>query len=484
MGLLVVSSGEDPKMEVYLHPRKESGFFLEFIRILFLIFLTGIFLRSIAGLNESHDYIPNLMVFAAALVLIMAIVSQENAHPDEYVHMKAAVYYERHWLPPAVCTPGTEDTYSVYGVSRLNSLEIVYLIAGKFSRLFSFLMTDPYLRLRMFNLLLWFILIGLAYRTVPFRMALAPLLMSPQIWYVFSYFNSDAFSLFFVFFVGYQVLVDHSAFNRFLDESTTKQALMKGILWGVLFSFLFLLKKNYYIFILFLVLYILWKYCLKDRRASIPFKSRIGRLILVASAALAIFGTRFVADTAINRYDKSASVLNCREKLAGHIFKPSTPLGSKHPWLSLKKRGVRFKAMFSKYRCARRSFKSAFGVYGYTTIAGSDLYYELIEWAIFVFLMFLLFFTFFKAGPAERLLLLFIFGCGLLLTGAAFWRAWTTVLQPQGRYFFPLAAMAGFLLFQGQRIFNKTVLSIFIMILFMLSSYSFIFLGLVNIPKY
>lgn len=156
-GLFVIASGEDPKMEVYLHPRKESGVFLEFIRILFLIFLIGIFLRSVVALNENNDFIPYLMLFAAAVSMIMAIISRENAHPDEYVHLNAAAYYEHHWLPPPVCTPGTEDTYSVYGISRLNSLEIVYLIAGKFSRLFAFFPLDIYMRLRMFlrGLLFW-----------------------------------------------------------------------------------------------------------------------------------------------------------------------------------------------------------------------------------------------------------------------------------------------------------------------------------------
>ena len=483
-GLFVIASGEDPKMEVSLYPQKESGFFLEFIRILFFIFLIGIFLRSIVALNEKNDFIPYLMLFAAALSMIMAIISRENAHPDEYVHLSAAEYYENHWLPPAVCTPGTEDTYSVYGVSRLNSLEIVYLIAGKFSRLFAFFPLDIYIRLRMFNVLLLFILVGLVFRTSAFRIASAPLLISPQIWYAFSYFNSDAFSLFLLFLIGYQVLIENSTFNRYLKASGSKYILIKGILFGLLFSLLFLLKKNFYIFILFLFLFFLWKFYLKKENLDIPSKSLSARLIVIASVALAIFCIRYVADITINGFNKSERILNCRENLASYIYKPSTPLKSKHPWISLKKRGVFSKEMFTKYRWARRSFKSAFGVYGYTTIAGSNLYYNLVKWLIFFFLFFTCFFILFKSTNHERILLLIVFICSIFLIGAAFWRAWVTILQPQGRYFLPLAAMVGFLFFHGQRYLNKIIFNILIMIMFLMSSYSFIFLGLMNIPKY
>lgn len=483
-GFLVVSSGEDPKLEVQIDPKKQSGYPIEFIRILFFILLAIIFLGCVSNISERYDHVPTLMVFAFALILIMASISKENTHPDEYVHLRAAVYYENHWLPPEVCASDTEGTHSVYGVSRLNSLEIVYLIAGKFSRFFSFLPIDTYLRLRMFNILLFFLLAWLGLRRTEFRIVIIPLLISPQIWYIFSYFNSDAFSLFLIFIISYFVLLKESSFNRFLEEPGSKWIISKGILFGALCGALLLAKKNFYVYGLFLLLFFLWKFYYKKFNPATSLKTvatRLGLIILVASI---FFGTRYIVDIYTNGFNKSEKILNCREKLADYIYKPSTTLKSKHPGMKLKSRGVSLTKMFTEYGWARRSFKSAFGVYGYTTIAGSNRYYDLVKLIGLFFIFFIVLFVLFKSENKENILLLIVVACSLLLAGTAFWRSWVTILQPQGRYFFPLAAMAGFLFFHSKRDLNTTIFNTFVVMMFLLSSYSFIFVGLVNIPKY
>ena len=43
------------------------------------------------------------------------------------------------------------------------------------------------------------------------------MLLAPQIWYIFSYFNGDAFPLFLATLIGYQTAVPDSLFNRYLD---------------------------------------------------------------------------------------------------------------------------------------------------------------------------------------------------------------------------------------------------------------------------
>ena len=483
-GFLVVSAGEDPKLEVQIDPQKQPGYPIEFIRILFFILLAIIFLGCVSNLSERYNHVPALMVFAFALIMIMASISKENTHPDEYVHLRAAVYYENHWLPPEVCAPETKGTHSVYGVSRLNSLETVYLIAGKFSRFLSFLPIDTYLRLRMFNVLLFFLLAWLGLRTAEFRIVIIPLLISPQIWYIFSYFNSDAFSLFLIFIISYFVLLEKSSFNRFLEEPKSKRMVVKGILFGILLCILFFTKKNFYVYGLFLSLFFLWKFYCKKFNPTTSLKTVTARLGLIILVASVFFGIRYIVDIYTNGFNKSDKILNCREKLADYIYKPSTTLKSKHPWMKLKSRGVSLEKMFTNYGWARRSFKSAFGVYGYTTIAGSNRYYDLVKLIGLFSIFFIAVSVLFKSENKENILLLIVVVCSLLLAGAAFWRSWVTILQPQGRYFFPLAAVTGFLLFYSKKDLNTTIFNTFIVIMFLVSSYSFIFVGLVNIPKY
>lgn len=481
-GLFIVSSGSDPQLEVYINPTvKKIAYHIEIMRLIFMVVLLAVFFSFVANVSEKYNYVPYFMVFVAALILIMACISKVKTHPDEYVHVNAAAYYQDHWLPPEVCAPGTEHTYSVYGFSRLNSLEIVYLVAGKFSKCFSFLPIQTCFRLRLFNFFLFFILLFLSFINVEYRIVSIPLLISPQIWYVFSYFNSDAFSLFILFIISYQVLIKNSLLNRFLVEPGNKRVIIHGILWGILFSLLFFIKKNYYIFIIFLLLYFVWRLYIKEFFNPKMAIKRVGLIILVAAS---IFGLRYFADIYANGFQKSEKLLECREKLARSIYKPSTRLKNKHPWLQLRDRGVSLKNMFVRYRWGGRSFKSSFGVYEYMTISAPKSYYDFIRLITIFIILFIVFSLLFKAGIKENMLLLIVFTCSFLLIWACLWRSWVTMLQAQGRYFLPIVAMFGFLFYQVEWHLNKPIFNTFIILMFLLSLYSFVFIGLVNIPKF
>ena len=68
---------------------------------------------------------------SAVLVVLMALGSRGNAHPDEARHFVAGLYFREHWLPPAVGAPGTATTYSRYGISYLDEADFVYWTFGK-----------------------------------------------------------------------------------------------------------------------------------------------------------------------------------------------------------------------------------------------------------------------------------------------------------------------------------------------------------------
>ncbi len=154
-----------------------------------------------------------MLFFAAALALTMALVSaindrpeQWSGPPDEYLHRSAARYYIDHWLPPKVGDAATLDSYSRdYGFSYLNETDAVYFFAGKFARLISPLVSNHDIGFRLFNVVLLAVLAYLCAMRPRAYLVFLPLLLSPQIWYIFSYFNGDAFPLFLAMLIAYQV---------------------------------------------------------------------------------------------------------------------------------------------------------------------------------------------------------------------------------------------------------------------------------------
>ncbi|MBW1956052.1 MAG: hypothetical protein JRI76_07895 [Deltaproteobacteria bacterium] len=480
-GLLTTAIDNDPQLETDLFPvfgEKRIGVWTMIgVGTFFLI----LFFSWLGAGGEDFDYVPGLLFFVAALVMLMAVFSQENAHPDEYVHIAAARYYENKVFPPAVCTPGTEHTYSVYGVSRLTSREIVYPLAGKFSRLLSVFPFDPHVRLRLFNATLFVMICTFCLRYPDARILGAVFLLSPQIWYVFSYFNSDAFALFLIFVIGYQFLGRETLFQRYMKNPWNKRTLLWGIGIGITFSGLVFIKKNFYIFPGFLAMYLVWCHYFQRERFGAP-RAILEKLSILLMVVIVAFAAWLALDYGVNGLQKQEQLLECREKLAHTPYKPSTPLDKKHPWMKLKKRGVSLSEMFTGYRWGSRSFKSAFGVYGYTTIAGPEGYYAVVKTLALGFFAFLFGAAFLKPRWENGLLFLIVLFSSIVLLEAALWRAWTVMLQPQGRYLFPIGVMAGFYLhrFRGHPL--RIGLNAFILAFFVLSVISFIFVGMVNIP--
>lgn len=482
-GLEIITSGKDPQLEVYLRQKSNYNYFypVEIIKIIFIALFLTILFSFFKKIISNYNYIPYLLLFAIALILVMASVSKDNQHPDEYVHTKAAIYYQDHWAPPEVCSPDINNTFSVHGHSRLNSYEIVYFLAGKFSRFLSFIPMNQYFRLRLFNILLFIIILLLSFKNEEYRIVCATLLISPQIWYVFSYFNSDAFSMFIIFIISYQILNQKSLLNSYLLETDRKRLIIYSIIIGLLFSMLFFIKKNFYIFILFLFLYFLLRLYNNE---FINTKMAVKRVCLIILIAAAFLGFRYSVDIYINGFNKTEKLLECQEKHARPQFKISTKLEDKYFGKNLKARGLSLKDMFKKYNWGNISFQSAFGVYGYMSIYASKAYNETIKILLIVFTLYIISYFLLKSGIYDIIFLLIVLACSFLLIGASLWNSWTADLQAQGRYFLPIFTMFGFLLLKCDRFANKHITNIFIILMFLMSSYSFIFIGLINIPKY
>lgn len=71
------------------------------------------------------------LVISTGFIVWMAMGSNFNTHPDEWVTRKAIDYYLLHWIPPDIRDEAIADTFSAYGYSRLEELSIYYFLAAK-----------------------------------------------------------------------------------------------------------------------------------------------------------------------------------------------------------------------------------------------------------------------------------------------------------------------------------------------------------------
>jgi hypothetical protein len=413
------------------------------------------------------------------LVQVMALTTLNDHHPDESVHARAAAYYENHWMMPAVDSPEIADTFSRYGFSRLNSTEICYFLTGKFTRLLDNFHLPSYQCYRMFNVLLLSALVLLTFQSLTARLIFIPFLMTPQAWYLFSYYNSDAFALFTAFLAAYQVTCDNSLFNRFLaGQANLWQALL---LLGPLVAALLLTKKNFYFFVIFLVLYIVSKFVFKRYQRTLPV---VKKLIVIICAGTAIFGVRYGADISVNGFDKGAKVQQVREQKAAYMYKPSTSLNEKHPYLYIRARGVGFKKYLEKYRWGGKAVRSFYGVYGYMTVSGTTAYYDLMRITGFLFLGFITITILWKGGWWENTMLCNAAVCGLTLIGLACYRSWVNDLQAQGRYLLVVLPILGMLIAHTRQLFQPLIMRSFVVFMFVMSLYNYIFVGLFKLAKF
>ena len=259
-GLKFSSTGTDP---FFLYPLQLEKEVSQWTDDLFMMALICVIVIGIAvccsSLRKNFAFVPVMLAMVLVLIMTMAQFSAENTHPDEYVHLASTSYYKTSWLPPAIEDETIKDTYSVYGMSRLNNGEIYYLLAGKAAVFFEALNVDRLLSLRLFNVSLFSIIVLFTFYSVPARAAALPFLISPQVWYVFSYCTSDAFALFICFLATCELVRPSSFLNKAISAESLVKRILPTVIISLLLGLLFLLKNNYYPFIALLYVCLFWR---------------------------------------------------------------------------------------------------------------------------------------------------------------------------------------------------------------------------------
>ena len=484
--------GHDGQFEYFVQRDTTWSFPTEQIFIVIgIILLTLLVGRTLGHTQKNLAFIPVLLLLAVMLAFAMAMLSKHYylhpngvarifVHPDEEVHAVASEYYRDHWLPPRLDSEEVQYSFSVYGYTRLASYELYYPVSGYLSRLLKpfgqAFMTD----LRIVGVVMFLLMALLAFRYEAFRPFAVPLLITPQLWYLFSYANSDGFAVIVSIWIAYQAAHKESTLNRMLTESAPKHLWFHLGWLGLLVGTLFLLKSNFYFFILFLGLYLIWRLVLGD----FPEQKRLWtRLSAIAIVGLSLVGLRVGLDYAANGPDPGALKQRMIEAKADPLYKPSTELRRKHAYLYMRDRGVSLHRMLTHDKWLGKTFVSAFGAYGYTQYLGTHEYYDLVT-AIGVAMAGVIILSVLLGAPASVYWLCGITAfCAMGLIAASLWNSWTVSFQAQGRYLAPILPMLGVLYTHIRPWLMQRVFSALLVALFLVGVYSFVFIGLADIPK-
>jgi len=475
-GLKIVTTGDDGYFELDLEAIKQGGLpWQHLYNLAVMLALSLLAIRLLQPLLIEYRFVPCLMGAGLLLAVVMASLTGLNVHPDEVVHLAAVEYYAQHWLPPALDSEGITNTYSIYGSSRLDRYEIYYQLAGYFQHLLDGFRFSGLFSARLFGLSLFALLLIYAAYRAPFRLFALPLIVSAQIWYVFSYTNSDAFGLSLTLLISYLAAWPSSILNRYLAAEKPDHFVLKTVGLGMLLGMLLLLKLNFYFYILFLGLYLLWRIW----RGDFPEQKRLWlRLTLLCIVALSVYGARYAMDIHVNGWDSAELQAQMQEQRAQLPYKASTPLAEKNSMLHLKERGYSLGYIVTIGHWFEKSFNSAFGVYGFSWFRGSTRYYDLVRYTGLLLLGALLLALLRSRKTENYVLFIALSSASAGLVAAGIWSSWTMDFQAQGRYLLPVLPMLSIFYYHLRNDAIPQLIEWLSIVLFIFSVYSFIGVGL------
>jgi hypothetical protein len=473
------STGNDPGFVVQIPSTKSQPQpVLMWLQAGLLTLLLMSFIARFPWLVQELRWVSAGLLMVATAITVMALLSKSNVHPDEFAHLNSAKYYASHYTPQQVCSVDGRDSYSIYGISRLDKREIAYYIGGRYLQWVDFVPGPDYLKLRFLNVALFFVMVLLAFTQARARFLLLPILLTPQAWYLFSYYNSDALSLFAVYLLAYQVFVPQSMLRRLLDGERPPGAVFWVIGLALIAAMQYWVKLNYMFYPIFLGM-LAASWWLLNRR--LPDLSHTRLLWFVMALGTALFVSWEGARHAINDFALSERIAECRELTADAAYKPSTPLTKMHGNLHLRERGVSFYDMLVVKRWPERIFYTGLGAYGYTEFLNRYLHYEIVSGFIVALLFYILLMVSLRGGAMGRLSALSLLAAMTAVTLAAAYANWTQDFQPQGRYLLVYLPLLGTLMALYRKTLSTAVISLLASVPFALGLYSYFSIALVEI---
>lgn len=433
-------------------------------------------------LHKPHWFIFVSFLAVFVLMLAMVFISPLDGHPDEYFHKITSEFYFTHWMPTHPDDPIIFFSYRLdYNISRINSPGLAYLFSGRFGYLIHFLIDNVTICIRLFSVFLLLSLL-LFYRGLKqYYVLFIPIVLSPQIWYLFSYVNDEALPVFLSFLIVYILFNAKTWFHRFLDSQSLFGGLGYALLLIIPLFLLMISKFNFGVFVLFIPLLIIYievsKFenvsIVKAVRSFLQFSNlRFKKYCFVAIAALfmsaSYYGVYFYIHSDSNRpaltINQELEIKN-RVAISKQLFKPSYKL-----------QGISYFDMMKEWSLS--TFQSSAGKYNYMLVSGSALYYIVMAALYFSLFVLLIFLILKNAVLLDTLLLwvsvLYILGMVFI---SSYLYSWQYDYQPQGRYLFPILPIFGVLFYLGLKRQVYRSVALLVVVLFLLSMYSFLMVG-------
>jgi ABC-type multidrug transport system fused ATPase/permease subunit len=396
-------------------------------------------------LSARRRLVPFLLYTAVGVmvfqVLIVALLSRLNLHPDEFSHVFASTFFQDHLFKLAVDHPAMLKTLIPgWGTSYLYENDIVYSLAEKFTSVLTAFGLQDYLRYRLFNFLLlpMLLLVFMADRRNGMWFLLA-LGLTSQTWYLFAYFNGDALGMFFSFLLGYYFITKRTEIERFFWEKPQFGAVILG--FYILCVLIFFTRLQYAIFVFF-ILGLIYVMKLVERDFWTLMKGSIRILIFLLLVTVPVGMAEF-KDQITNDFENGTAIQKIRAENKGPEFKKQHIIATgKNPYnLFLKDTGAPYFELFTEHPWLETSFVSSFGVYGYMNILAPMLFYVISSFVgvglTFIFLSV----SAFRASSRFRIVVAYFFFSAFLVLIQSTMYSWLYAFQPQGRYLLAIIPM-------------------------------------------
>ncbi len=361
-------------------------------------------------------------------------------NPDEY-DVKAAVnYYFTHWMPPDIRSDAISDSFPVYGTSRHFEWNLFYFYTAKLGQFFQ----DPAMQMRLFSLILFSVMAGITLKHIRKHYALLlVLLLTPQVWYIFSYSTSDALDFFAGFLSLYELLEEESMLNRLLREPYRRRHLLYYGLLSILFIHLMWAKASFYpiLVFLFLILLIRLLHQKKEERGVL-----LRKYLILAGLTLGIFVVRYlITDYPYYGFNKLGVVIQVTEQRAEYGYKPSTPPILQAYSMSFFGKGITLGELLTQYEFHKNLFRTFAGFFGSYAFGEGDWYYLLMG-ILYLTLWGRITWRFIRMKNRQKWLEYgaVVFCCFLQYALIVF-NSWFIDFQPQGRYLLPILFFISYL---------------------------------------
>ena len=396
-------------------------------------------------------------------------------NPDEYEVRAAVRYYRTHWLPPDLRSDSIADAFAVYGTSRHSEFNTFYFWAGKIGQFFK----DAALQSRWLNMGLFAAMAAVVVKYCKKYFALLfVLLLTPQLWFIYSYTTSDALDFFWGFLAVFQLMKEDSTLNRLLKGSISKKEIPSYLLLSFLFVNMFWGKISFYPILLFVFLILLIR--LFDKQGE-ERKVLFRKYLILLGLTFAIFAIRYmITDFRYYGFDKYGVYNEVMELRATYEYKPSTPPQEQAGSIYLYNKGVPLSLFFGEMRFNQDLFSTFAGFFGNYNFGMADWYYFAMA-GFYIALFGCLIYELIKMKSKRKWLeFAAVMGCIASQYLLVFINGYFVDFQPQGRYMLPALLYVAYLVYTCKESKNNKVIRLILCGTCILSLYAYLTVGAVN----